>query len=47
MKFLELMTQDLVGQLSLFTVGFAIIAFVVVLPAYFFIKSGQKKDEQK
>jgi hypothetical protein len=46
MQFIELMTQDLVGQLSLFTVVFAMV-IMVGLPIYFFIKSGQKKDEQK
>lgn len=46
MQFLELMTKDLVGQLSLFTVGFATLV-MIGLPIYFFIKSGQKKNEQK
>lgn len=46
MQFLELMTKDLVGQLSLFTVGFAAL-MMFSLPIYLFLKGGKKKDAQK
>jgi len=46
MQFLELMTQDLVGQLSLFTVGF-LIFMGIGFGIYFFVKSGEKKKKKK
>jgi len=46
MQFLELMTKDLVGQLSLFTVGFLIL-MGIGFGVYFFVKSGEKKGNQK
>jgi hypothetical protein len=46
MQFIELMTKDFVGQMSLFTIVFATVV-MVGLPIYFFIKSGQKKEGQK
>jgi hypothetical protein len=45
MQFLELMTKDLVGQLSLFTVAVATL-IMFGLPLYMFLK-GKKKDAQK
>ncbi|MEY3220292.1 MAG: hypothetical protein RIT27_1649 [Pseudomonadota bacterium] len=45
MQFIELMTKDLVGQLSLFTVGF-LIFMGIGFGVYFFFKSGEKKDNQ-
>jgi hypothetical protein len=46
MQFLELMTKDLVGQLSLFTVAFATV-IMFGLPIYLFLKGDKKKGNQK
>lgn len=45
MQFIDLMTKDLTGQLSLLTVAVATLV-MIGLPLFMFLK-GKKKDAQK